>query len=566
MTAEELSKIATTEQESQRQFERTVSVCMAAGCLSSRADQVKEALDKEVTRLGLERRCQVKGVGCMGLCAAGPLVAVSAGVAEEAEVPPGGTATMYQGVTAADAPEIVQTMASPSSPLVKRLHCPTDVPFFTRQKKIVLENSGVIDPERLEEYIAADGYAGLVEALTAMTPAEVVAQMSKSGLRGRGGAGFPTGLKWSTVAKAQSSTKYVICNADEGDPGAFMDRSVLESDPHRVLEGMAIAGYAVGASKGFIYVRAEYPLAVKRLKGAIRQAERAGLLGNGIFSTTFNFSIDIRLGAGAFVCGEETALIASIEGKRGQPRPRPPFPAERGLWDSPTLINNVETFANVPAILRKGADWYASIGTERSKGTKTFALAGQVKNTGLIEVPMGITLREIVFEIGGGIPNGKKFKAVQTGGPSGGCIPEQFLDMPVDYDSLMKVGSIMGSGGMIIMDETSSMVDVARFFMEFCMSESCGKCIPCRVGTAQMHDLLAKMIAGNGTHADLALLEEMCDMVKATSLCGLGQTAPNPVLSTLRYFHHEYDQLLKSDNDLAADAVGASAVVAEVAR
>jgi bidirectional [NiFe] hydrogenase diaphorase subunit len=450
---------------------------------------------------------------------------------------------MYQHVTPQDAPDLVQNLENPDP--VKRLVCPTDRPFFKAQKKIVLENCGVIDPERIEEYIAAGGYEALHNVLTGMRPDEVIAEVTRSGLRGRGGAGFPTGLKWSTVHKADASQgKYVICNADEGDPGAFMDRSVLESDPHRVLEGMAIAAYAVGARQGYIYVRAEYPLAVKRLKLAIRQADRLGLLGNSIFGTTLNFSIDLRIGAGAFVCGEETALIASIEGRRGQPRPRPPFPAERGLWGCPTLINNVETLANVPTIIRNGADWYAGIGTEKSKGTKVFALAGRVNNTGLIEVPMGITLREIIFSIGGGMPEGKKFKAVQTGGPSGGCIPEQFLDMPVDYESLAKVGSIMGSGGMIVMDETSSMVDVARFFMEFCRDESCGKCVPCRVGTAHMLDLLNKLVKKQATQRDLDLLRELCDMVKSTSLCGLGQSAPNPVLTTLKYFQHEYEELL----------------------
>jgi bidirectional [NiFe] hydrogenase diaphorase subunit len=362
----------------------------------------------------------------------------------------------------------------------------------------------------------------------------------QSGLRGRGGAGFPTGLKWATVAKAGEGRKFVICNADEGDPGAFMDRSVLESDPHRVLEGIAIAAYAVGANQGYIYVRAEYPLAVKRLRAAIRQAERQHLLGNSIADTTFGFHVEVRLGAGAFVCGEETALIASIEGKRGLPRPRPPYPAQEGLWGCPTLINNVETFANIPPIVRHGGEWFAGIGTEKSKGTKVFALAGRVNNTGLIEVPMGITLREIVFAIGGGVPEGRQFKAVQTGGPSGGCIPEQFLDMPVDYESLAQVGSIMGSGGMIVMDETSCMVDVARYFMEFCMTESCGKCIPCRVGTVHMYDLLSKIAAGTASAGDLALLEDLCGLVRDTSLCGLGQTAPNPVVSTLRYFRDEY--------------------------
>ncbi|MGD0390912.1 MAG: NuoF family protein [Tepidisphaeraceae bacterium] len=542
MTAEELDTIAEDERESTRTCRHRLHVCMAAGCLSLHSDQVKNSLEAQIKASGLEGECRVKGVGCMGLCSAGPLVSVSS------------QEVMYEGVRSEDAPEIVQSLKAAKP--VERLRCRTDVPFFTRQKKIVLENCGAIDPERIEEYIAAEGYAALHKALASMSGAQTIEQVSRSGLRGRGGAGYPTGLKWGMVAKASGATKYVICNADEGDPGAFMDRSVLESDPHRVLEGMAIAAYAVGASQGYIYVRAEYPLAVKRLKTAIRQAERLGVLGNGIFGTPLNFKIDIRLGAGAFVCGEETALIASIEGQRGQPRPRPPFPAEAGLWGAPTLINNVETFANIAPIIRNGGDWYASIGTQKSKGTKTFALAGKINNTGLIEVPMGITLRDIIYDIGGGIPDGKKFKAVQTGGPSGGCIPEQFLDMPVDYDSLSKVGSIMGSGGMIIMDETSSMVDVARFFMEFCMSESCGKCVPCRVGTVHMHDLLRKIIERKATARDLALLEELCDMVKCTSLCGLGQSAPNPVLTTLRYFHHEYDELLVQD-----DTAGATGVV-----
>ena len=380
-----------------------------------------------------------------------------------------------------------------------------------------------------------------------MTPKEVIETMTKSGLRGRGGAGFPTGLKWGTVAKTAAQQKFVICNADEGDPGAFMDRSVLESDPHSVLEGMTIAAYAVGASQGFIYVRAEYPLAIARLQTAIKQAKQFGLLGSGIFESPFNFNIDLRIGAGAFVCGEETALMASVEGKRGTPRPRPPFPAESGLYSSPTLINNVETFANVPPILRKGAEWFAAIGTEKSKGTKVFALAGKITNTGLIEVPMGTALRKIVEQMGGGAPDGGKIKAVQTGGPSGGCIPAEALDTPVDYDSLTKLGSIMGSGGMIVMDDSTRMVDVARFFMEFCMDESCGKCIPCRAGTVQMHNLLNKILARKATARDLKKLEELCDMVRSTSLCGLGQTAPNPVLSTLRFFRPEYTELLQPD-------------------
>jgi bidirectional [NiFe] hydrogenase diaphorase subunit len=423
---------------------------------------------------------------------------------------------------------------------VSRLLCPTDVPFFQRQKKIVLENSGIIDPDRVEDYVAANGYAALIKALTEMTSREVIEQVTKSGLRGRGGAGYPTGLKWSTVSKSVGTQKYVICNADEGDPGAFMDRSVLESDPHRVLEGMLIAAYAVGAAEGYMYVRAEYPLAIKRLRNAIRQAERLGLLGSNICGTRFSFRVDVRLGAGAFVCGEETALIASVEGKRGTPRPRPPYPAMEGLFGQPTLINNVETFANIAPIIRNGGEWYAQIGTDRSKGTKVFALAGRVENTGLVEVPMGISLREMVFEIGGGIPEGRKFKAVQTGGPSGGCLPSDCLDMPVDYESLARAGSIMGSGGMIVMDESSCMVDVAKYFMDFCMTESCGKCIPCRVGTYQMHRILTAIGNMTATQQDMKMLEELCDLLKHTSLCGLGQSAPNPVVSTLRSFAAEY--------------------------
>ena len=410
----------------------------------------------------------------------------------------------------------------------------------------MLENSGIIDPDRIESYIAADGYLALRNVLREMTPPDVVTAMVKSGLRGRGGAGYPTGLKWTTVAKTKSTRKFIICNADEGDPGAFMDRSVLESDPHRVIEGMIIAAYAVGAEQGYIYVRAEYPLVIKRLQTAIRQAKQMGLLGSGIFESPFTFNIDIRIGAGAFVCGEETALMSSVEGRRGQPRPRPPFPAESGLFGQPTLINNVETFANVPPILLRGPEWFAGIGTEKSKGTKVFALAGKINNTGLIEVPMGTTLRKIVEEMGGGAPEGNAVKAVQTGGPSGGCIPAAELDVPVDYDSLMKLGSIMGSGGMIVMDQTTRMVDVARFFMEFCMDESCGKCVPCRAGTVQMHHILKKILDRKATAEDLRQLEDLCELVKNTSLCGLGQTAPNPVLSTLRFFRPEYLELLGS--------------------
>src|SRR5450631_800069 len=524
MTPEELEQIASTELEVQADIPHTVNVCVAAGCLSCQSQAIKDALDKEVSRRGPDAHCKVKGVGCMGLCAEGPLVSTNDG-------------TLYKHVTVADTPAVLDGLEQGP---VARLLCPTDVPFFQRQQKIVLENSGIIDPERIEEYIARDGYAALQKALSQMSSAEIIQEVTTSGLRGRGGAGFPTGLKWNTVAKAQSDLKYVVCNADEGDPGAFMDRSVLESDPHRVLEGMLVAAYAVGASEGYIYVRAEYPLAIKRLKIAIRQAEKLGLLGSNICGTHFSFRIELRLGAGAFVCGEETALIASIEGQRGTPRPRPPYPAIEGLLGQPTLINNVETFANIPPIVRNGGDWYAGIGTEKSKGTKVFALAVRVQNTGLVEVPMGITLREMVFEIGGGIPEGKQFKAVQTGGPSGGCLPAECLDMPVDYESLARAGSIMGSGGMIVMDESSCMVDVAKYFMDFCMTESCGKCIPCRVGTYQMHRLLDTITKLHATPQDVTLLEELCDLVKNTSLCGLGQSAPNPVLSTLRYFADEY--------------------------
>jgi bidirectional [NiFe] hydrogenase diaphorase subunit len=527
MVAEELKAIAAREREHKASIGACINVCGAAGCQSLQSDALKAALVEAAATQGYgAESCKIRKVGCLGLCGAGPLVSVE---------PEG---ILYQRVQPSDAPAIVAALHDKP---VERILLDSRAPFFARQKKIVLENSGRIDPELLEDYIAEDGYLALATVLGEKTPAEVIAEVHKSGLRGRGGAGYPTGLKWSTVAKAAGSPKIVICNADEGDPGAFMDRSVLESDPHRVLEGMAIAAYATGASEGYIYVRAEYPLAVARLKTAIRHAERQGLLGNGICGSHFNFRISIRLGAGAFVCGEETALIASIEGLRGTPRPRPPYPAESGLRGHPTLINNVETYANIAPIIRNGGEWFAGIGTERSKGTKVFALAGAISNAGLIEVPMGITLRDIIFAIGGGVPDGRAFKAVQTGGPSGGCIPEGFLDTPVDYETLTKLGSIMGSGGMIVMDETSSMVDVARYFMEFCMTESCGKCVPCRVGTAQMYELLGRFADRVATTSDLALLETLCDMVKNTSLCGLGQSAPNPVASTLRYFRPEYE-------------------------
>jgi len=506
--------------------------CMAAGCTSSDSKGVKECLERAVAEAGLQNEVEVRGVGCMKLCCAGPLVQV-----DPAE-------TLFANVTAETAPSIIAALKGGTA---KPEQVDPRSSFFTLQKSVVLANSGIIDPERIESYIAADGYTALLNALTEQDPKSVVETIVSSGLRGRGGAGFPTGLKWGTVAKSPGARKYVVCNADEGDPGAFMDRSVLESDPHAVLEGMAIAAYAVGADQGFIYVRAEYPLAISRLRTAIKHAKNLGLLGSGIFDSPFNFNIDLRIGAGAFVCGEETALMASIEGKRGTPRPRPPFPAESGLWGCPTLINNVETLANIAPIIRNGAAWFSDIGTLRSKGTKVFALAGKIKNTGLIEVPMGTPLRTIVEDMGGGAPDGRDIKAVQTGGPSGGCIPSQHLDIPVDYESLSTLGSIMGSGGMIVMDDSTHMVDVARFFMEFCMDESCGKCIPCRAGTVQMHHLLEKILARKATVRDLAKLEDLCDMVRSTSLCGLGQTAPNPVTSTLRFFRHEYEALLQPD-------------------
>jgi len=538
MDHNDLVEIKEKELASRKKF--TLRCCMAAGCVSSNAEAVKAQLEKTVADLGLANDVEVRGVGCMKLCCEGPLVQADP------------TGTLFEKVTPETASSIVGTLKGGRTELTQ-----TDPnhPFFTKQHCIVLANSGIVDPERIESYIATDGYLALHDALTEMTPKDVVDAIVTSGLRGRGGAGFPTGLKWGTVAKSPGAKKYVICNADEGDPGAFMDRSVLESDPHSVLEGMAIAAYAVGADQGFIYVRAEYPLAISRLQTAIKQAKQLGVLGSGIFSSPFNFTVDIRIGAGAFVCGEETALMMSVEGRRGTPRPRPPFPAESGLWGSPTLINNVETYANVAAIIRNGAEWFAGIGTEKSKGTKVFALAGKISNTGLIEVPMGTPLRTIVEDMGGGAPDGGRIKAVQTGGPSGGCIPAEALDTPVDYESLGKLGSIMGSGGMIVMDQFTHMVDVARFFMEFCMDESCGKCVPCRAGTAQMYALLTKLIERKGTARDLAKLEELCDMVKNTSLCGLGQTAPNPVLSTLRFFRKEYEALLQPELPKDAPAV-----------
>jgi bidirectional [NiFe] hydrogenase diaphorase subunit len=513
----------------------TLRCCLAASCHSSGSVDVKKQLERAVAAAGLADQVEVRGVGCLRLCCQGPLV----------QSDPSGI--LFERVTPETAQDIV-TALKKGADAVGIPRGEADDPFFAKQRTIVLANSGEVDPERIESYIARDGYQALHRALTELQPSDLVEELVRSGLRGRGGAGFPTGLKWATVAKARGERKFVVCNADEGDPGAFMDRSVLESDPHTVLEGMAIAARAVGATQGYVYVRAEYPLAISRLQTALKQARQLGLLGANIFETPFTFNIEVRIGAGAFVCGEETALMASIEGSRGQPRPRPPFPAESGLWGHPTLINNVETFANIASIVRHGAEWFAGIGTEKSKGTKVFALAGKIRNTGLIEVPMGTPLRTIVQEMGGGAPDGHAIKAVQTGGPSGGCIPAGHLDTPVDYESLSALGSIMGSGGMIVMDDTTDMVDVARYFMEFCVDESCGKCLPCRAGTVQLLQLLTKIIEHRATPADLHQLEELCELVKNTSLCGLGQTAPNPVQSTLRYFRPEYEALLLPEN------------------
>jgi bidirectional [NiFe] hydrogenase diaphorase subunit len=522
MTIEELEQIAKSVSQENAKYDYEVNVCMDLACMSQGADHLREALEKVAERSG--KKVLIRRTGCMGPCSSGPLVRV-----DPDEI-------LYQRVNARHAEAIVNSLGNEPVPA---LQCDLNE-HFDRQVRVVLENAGHIDPEKIDDYIARDGYKALLTALTEMTPSGVIHRITESGLRGRGGGGYPTGLKWGTVAKAAGDLKYVICNGDEGDPGAFMDRSVMEGDPHRVIEGMAIAAYAVGASKGYIYVRAEYPVAVSRLTTALRDARRRGLLGNNIGNTPFNFDIEIRLGAGAFVCGEETALLASVEGRRGTPRTRPPYPAVSGLWGKPTLLNNVETYANIPPILRHGSQWFASMGSDRSKGTKVFALTGKITNTGLVEVPMGIKLREIIEVIGGGVPNGHSFKAVQTGGPSGGCIPAEMLDIGVSYDALVKVGSIMGSGGMIVMDDTSCMVNVARFFVEFCMTESCGKCIPCRAGTAQMYTLLSRICDGTGTMKDLDLLVSLCQTIKETALCGLGQTAPNPVLSTLKYFRNEY--------------------------
>ncbi|WP_448515903.1 NADH-quinone oxidoreductase subunit NuoF [Pseudothermotoga sp.] len=521
----------------------TILICAGGACISSGETSVKEALQREIKKYGLEEVVRIVETGCMGACSLGPIMVV---------YPEG---VFYQKLTPQAAEKIVQEHLLKGRIVQEYLYkMPTGeavpeamdkLPFFAKQVKIATRNVGYIDPGNIEEYIARDGYFALTKVLNEMTPDQVIEEVKRSGLRGRGGAGFPTGLKWELTRKAKGDRKYVVCNADEGDPGAFMDRSVLEGDPHTVLEAMAIAGYAIGAQQGYIYVRAEYPLAIERLQIAIAQAKEYGFLGQNILGSDFSFDIEIRIGAGAFVCGEETALIASIEGRRGQPRVKPPYPAQSGVWGCPTVINNVETLACVPPIIIKGADWFRSIGTPTSPGTKVFALAGKITNTGLVEVPMGITLRELLYEIGGGSSTGKKIKAVQTGGPSGGCIPSEYFDTPVDYESLQKLGAIMGSGGMIVMDEDDCMVDVAKFFLEFTVDESCGKCTPCREGTRQMLKILEKITSGEGTEEDLEELERLGNIIKDTSLCGLGQTAPNPVLSTLRYYRHEYEAHVK---------------------
>ena len=515
-----------------------VLVCGGTGCTSSGSQRIRERLEKEIAANGLSEEVGVVKTGCFGLCALGPIMIV---------YPEG---TFYSMVQEDDIPEIVSEHLLKGRVVTRLLYDETtktdkiiplnETNFYKKQHRVALRNCGVINPENIEEYIGTGGYEALGTVLTEKTPEDVIQILLDSGLRGRGGAGFPTGLKWKFTAANEADQKYVCCNADEGDPGAFMDRSILEGDPHAVLEAMAIAGYAIGASQGYIYVRAEYPIAVKRLEIAIAQAREYGLLGKNIFDSGFDFDIELRLGAGAFVCGEETALMTSIEGNRGEPRPRPPFPALKGLFQKPTILNNVETFANIPQIIVNGPEWFASMGTEKSKGTKVFALGGKIHNTGLVEVPMGTTLREIVEEIGGGIPNGKKFKAAQTGGPSGGCIPAEHLDVPIDYDNLKAIGSMMGSGGLIVMDEDTCMVDIAKFFLEFTVDESCGKCTPCRIGTRRMLEILEKITKGQATMEDLDKLEELCYHLQSSSLCALGQTAPNPVLSTLRYFRDEY--------------------------
>jgi NADH:ubiquinone oxidoreductase subunit F (NADH-binding)/(2Fe-2S) ferredoxin/Pyruvate/2-oxoacid:ferredoxin oxidoreductase delta subunit len=527
----------------EKEFRQHLLVCAGTGCVANRSFDVKEALEREIARRDLQDEIQVITTGCQGFCERGPIVIVQ----------PDGI--FYQRIREKNIPYLVEEHLLKGRPVKSLMYIPAtkeppvprmmDIDFFKHQRLIVLRNRGRLDPENIEEYIGFEGYQALQIALTRMTPEQIIKEVKKAGLRGRGGAGFSTGLKWELCRKESGKVKYLICNGDEGDPGAFMDRSILEADPHSVIEGMTIGAKAIGAHKGFVYVRSEYPLAVKRLKIALKQAQEYGLLGENILGTGFNFSIEVVQGAGAFVCGEETALIASIEGKVGRPRPRPPYPSKKGLWGKPTNNNNVETWANVPMIILRGAKWFSAIGTKTSKGTKIFSLVGKISNTGLVEVPMGISIREIIYDIGGGIPENKEFKAVQTGGPSGGCMPKTLLDLPIDYESLKEAGSMMGSGGMIVMDEDTCMVDVARYFLNFTQEESCGKCPPCRMGTKHMVNVLDRITQGKGKEGDIEFLKSIADNVQLASLCGLGQTAPNPVLTTLRYFHDEYEAHIK---------------------
>lgn len=534
---EDLQEIAEKKRCTEKSCKDELRICIGSSCAALGSVEMQKSLSKKVKEKELDKKCKVKGVGCNGLCSAAIMVSAY-DKADEKEI-------IYGGIETTDEERLLELIEKDIELRDKLLD--TTSAFFTQQKKIVLENAGIVDPNDIDDYIAHDGYKALFIALEEMSPSEVIEELKLSGLRGRGGGGYPTGLKWETVLKVESPQKYIVCNGDEGDPGAFMDRAVMEADPHKIIEGMAIAGFACGANRGYIYVRAEYPIAVEKLNKAIKQARKKGILGNRIANSSFDFDIEIRLGGGAFVCGEATALVTSIEGNRGNPRQKPPHLSDYGLWGEPTVLNNVETFANVAPIIRNGGAWYKAIGTEKSSGTKVFALTGHIQNTGLVEVPMGITLRDLIENIGGGVPDGGKLKAIQTGGPSGGCIPEDMLDISVDYDSLKAVGSIMGSGGLIVMDDSSNMVEVARFFMDFSKSESCGKCVPCRVGTTELTELLDKFIKKEASQSDFDLLKDMCEVVQDASLCGLGQTAPNPVLSTIKYFEQEYLEGIKND-------------------
>ncbi|MCD8541644.1 MAG: SLBB domain-containing protein [Aliarcobacter cryaerophilus] len=536
-SVEDLQAIVDKRKKDEETRNEELRVCIGSSCSTLGSTELQKDLAKKIKEKELDKRCKVKGVGCNGLCSEAIMVAHFH--------KKDGRESIYGGIDVSDVDALVETVEG-KTPIAHK-KCDVSQPFFTKQKKIVLQNAGVVDPNDIDDYIAHGGYFALFNAIEEMTPTQVIEEVKISGLRGRGGGGYPTGLKWETVAKVDSDQKYIVCNGDEGDPGAFMDRAVMEADPHRVIEGMAIAGFACAATKGYIYVRAEYPVAVEKLNKAIKQARLKGILGTQIANSSFTFDVEVRFGGGAFVCGEATALVASIEGNRGNPRQKPPHLSDHGLWDEPTILNNVETFANIAPIIQNGGEWFKNIGTANSSGTKVFALTGHIKNTGLVEVPMGITLRELINEVGGGVPNGAKLKAVQTGGSSGGCIPVELLDTPVDYDSLKAIGSIMGSGGLIVMSDDSNMVEVARFFMDFSKSESCGKCVPCRVGTTELTDLLDKFINKVAKPSDFKLLQDMCHVVKDSSLCGLGQAAPNPVLSTIKYFENEYREGIKND-------------------